>query len=83
MIALRGAVGITVGGPADVARIVEPDPETPAAEAACRRGFLRLARVHAHDHEYLMKALSNKQFYNICMPNMEGYVKLIFTFHRQ
>lgn len=83
MVALRGTVGIAVGGSTNVARIVEPDPKTPAAEAAGRRGFLRLARVHAHDHDSLMKALGNKQFYNICTSDMEGYVKMIFTFHRQ
>ena len=66
-----------------MACVVEPDPETPATEAAGRRSLLRLARVRAHDHEPLMKALAIKQFYNICKSNTEGYVKLIFTFHLQ
>ena len=83
MIALRGAVRITVGSSADVARVVEPDPETPTAEAASRRRFLRLARVHARSHKPFMIVLAIKQLYNICMRNREGYVKLIFTLYRQ
>jgi hypothetical protein len=54
MVTFRGAVGITVGGSADVACVVEPDPETPAAEAACRRRFLRLTRVHVRTYESLI-----------------------------
>jgi len=83
MVAFRRAVGITEGGSTDVACVVESDSETPAAETAGRRILLRLARVRAHDHKPLMKALAIKQFYNICTSNMERYVKLIFTFHRQ
>ena len=83
MVAFRGTVGITVGGSADVACIVEPNSETPAAEAACRRRFLCLARVHARSQEPLMPAPANKQLYNICTSNRERYVKLIFTLHRQ
>jgi hypothetical protein len=50
MVALLGAVGIAIGGTADVACIVEPDPEIPAAEATCRRRLLFLAGVHARTH---------------------------------
>lgn len=83
MIAFLGAVSVTVSGPTDVACIVEPDPETPTAEAASGRRFLRLARVRARSHKPFKIVLAIKQLYNICMWNREGYVRLIFTLYHQ
>ena len=65
VVALLRAVGIAVRGSADVARVVEPNPETPAAQTACRRRLLRLARVHAHTHETIMGTLAIKSLYHI------------------
>jgi hypothetical protein len=58
------AVGVAIRSSADVACVVEPNPETPAAEAACRRRLLRLACVHARNHEPFMGELAIKSLYD-------------------
>ena len=60
MVTFRWAVGIAKGCSTDVAGVVEPNPEAPAAETAGRRSFLRLALIPAHDREHFMEALAIK-----------------------
>ena len=62
MVAFLRAVGVTVGGPTDVAGVIETDAKIPATEATGWSRPLLLTRVHASSHRVLEKAHAIKQF---------------------